>query len=355
MKNKMMKCVVTGIMTAVILVSGIVISPKDAKEAKAVALTEDKVFYDELTGKDFKELYVAQNKTAPTKEGYLFAGWYLGEGTDVVTTNTDLDAIKDGDKIYAKFVPSYVLSVKSQNYVGTAASENGIPSADNKTKTRVVSSVDDSLLYSKVGFTGTINNKTFDIESTKVWDTLSVNGKEYGPKKVFGETSKYFFILNIQNIPETEWAKQMYVRPYWITEDGTKVEGLGKYVYVEDGLKNYISVPVNLNNVTEGIAAGVLKVSYDKSRLKFVESIDGRVFDDMKISAHEDSKIACVGNVSTLQDVTKDDMYITLRFEVTDGISLEDRDALYQFAISAEDFANVNEDDVNLTVWDVQY
>ena len=147
----------------------------------------------------------------------------------------------------------------------------------------------------------------------------------------------------------------LYVRPYWITEDGTKVEGLGKYVYVEDGLKNYISVPLNLNNVTEGIAAGVLKVSYDKSRLKFVESIDGRVFDDMKISAHEDSKIACVGNVSTIQNVKKNDMYITLRFEVTDGIALEDRTSLYQFAISAEDFANENENDVNLKVWDVQY
>lgn len=352
-KNKMMKCVVTGVMTVAILLSGIVISPKDAKEAKAVALTEDKVGYDEFTGKDFKELYGAQPKKAPTKEGYLFAGWYFDEGTNVIK-ETNSDSIQDGDTVYAKFVPAYVLSVKSQNYADTTESAN----KTNTTTTRVISTVD-NLLYGEVGFSGLVNGKEFEIKTTKVWDTLSVgktgNTKEYGPDKVFGEVSDYYFVLNIQNIPEAQWAEQMYVRPYWVTEDGTKVQGLGKYVYVEDGVKGYISVPVNLNNVTEGMAAGVLRVSYDKDRLEFKESVTGRVFDEMKISAHEDSKIACVGNVSTLQDVTKDDMYITLRFKVTDGISLEDRTSLYQFAISAEDFANVDEEDVNLKVWDVQY
>lgn len=353
-KNKMMKRVATGLLAAVMLVSGIVVMPKEACAAETTEMAEgDKVWYDEMTVAEFEELYGENEKVAPTKEGYLFAGWYLDEGTTVIKEANDIEG---KTKVYAKFVPAYVLSVKSQNYAGTAESAN----KTNKTTTRVVSTVDESLLYSEVGFEIIINNnEPVTRKTTKVWEKLAVGAgnerKEYGATKIFGDVSKYFFVLNINNIPETEWAKQIFVRPYWITEDGTKVEGLGKYVYVEDGVKGYISVPVNLKNVTEGMAAGVLKVSYDKTRLEFVQSVTGRVFDEMKISAHEDSKIACVGNVSTLQDVTEDDMYITLRFRVTDGKSLEDRTTLYKFEVSAEDFANEKEDEVKLNVWDVQY
>lgn len=358
--KEMMKCMITGILTAVIVLSGVVVSPNEANEAEAVALSgEDKVYYDAKTGAEFKDLYVTQGKKAPVKEGYLFGGWYLDEGTTEITTKTDISSIADDTKVYAKFVPAYVLSIKSQNYANTTASASGTPSADNTTTTRVVSTVDESLKYSEVGFEVLVNGKTIQKNSKKVWEYLAVGNEECGATKVFGSASKYFFVLNINNIPETKWADKIYARPYWITEDGTKVEGLGKYVYVEDGLKRYISVPVNLNNVTAGIGAGVLEVDYDETKLKYVGCVAGRVFEEMKaadkVAADGNKYVRCVGNVEKLTNVTEDDMYITLRFEVIANETMTSRTAPYQFAVSEEDFTNIEETKVTLKVWDVQY
>lgn len=352
--RKMIKSVMAGILTTAILLSGVIISPTKGNEAEAVALAEDKVCYEKKTVEDFTNLYVTQDKKAPTKEGYLFGGWYKDNGTTPIKAASD---VTDDDTVYAKFVPAYVLSVKSQNYAKTAASAT--PSADNTTTTRVVSTVDESLQYKEVGFELLVNGKNITKSSTKVWEKLDVGGTDYGAETVFGTTSEYFFVLNIKNIPETKWADQIYARPYWITEDGTEVKGLGKYVYVEDGLKNYISVPVNLNNVTAGIGAGVIEVDYDETKLKYVECIAGRVFEEMKaadkVAADGNKYVRCVGNVETLADVTEDDMYITLRFEVIANETLTSRTAPYQFAVSEEDFTNVEETKVTLKVWDVQY
>lgn len=357
--KKMIKSVMAGILTVAIMMTGLIISPTKENEAEAVALSEDdKVYYDEKTGAEFKDLYVTQNKKAPTKEGYLFGGWYKDEGTTPITTETDLSSIANDTTVYAKFVPAYVLSVKSQNYADTKATASGTPSESNKTTTRVVSTVDKSLLYNEVGFEVVINGQTFGSKSNKVWEKLKVGETAYDAKTLYGTVSEYFFVLNINNIPETKWADQIFARPYWITEDGTKVEGLGKYVYVEDGLKGYISVPVNLNNVTENIAAGVLEVDYDETKLRYVECRTGRVFEEMVVAEKESAgnkSIRCVGNVTELVGVQEDDMYITLRFEVIANETLTSREKPYQFVISDEDFANLAENDVDLKVWDVQY
>ena len=56
-----------GILTVAIMMTGLIISPTKENEAEAVALSEDdKVYYDEKTGAEFKNLYVTQNKKAPT-------------------------------------------------------------------------------------------------------------------------------------------------------------------------------------------------------------------------------------------------------------------------------------------------
>lgn len=359
--KKIVKSVMVGILTVAITMTGFVVSPTEADEAEAVALAEDKVCYDETTVEDFTKLYVTQGKKAPTKEGYLFGGWYKDKGTTPITAASD---VTDNDTVYAKFVPAYVLSVKSQNYANTKASESGNPSASNTTTTRVVSTVDESLLYREVGFKVVINEQEFESKSNKVWRKLAVgtgtNRTEHEATNLFGEVSKYFFVLNINDIPETKWGDQIYVRPYWITEDGTEVEGLGKYVYIEDGLKKYISVPINLNNVTEGVAAGVLEVDYDETKLKYVECLTGRVFGEMAAADKEtdgNKYVRCVGNVEKVTDgdVTEDDMFITLRFEVIADETLTSREAPYEFSISDEGFVNVKEETVNLNVWDVQY
>lgn len=357
--NKILKMMTAGLMVAAVVVAGTYILPIQTYAAEVSEMADgDKVCYDAMTGEEFENLYITNNKKAPVKEGYLFGGWYEDEGVTPITADT-ASAAANRDTVYAKFVPAYVLSVKAQNYASTAASENGIPSADKKTTTRVVSTVDASLQYSEIGFSVVANNKEFEISTSKVWKKLGVGNQAYDAKTLYGTVSEYFFVLNVENIPETKWGDAIYARPYWVTVDGTQVEGLGKYVYVEDGLKGYISVPVNLNNVTAGIAAGVLEVDYDETKLQYVECATGRVFAEMdaadKVTADNNKYVRCVGNVETPENVTKDDMYITLRFKVITGETLTDREAPYQFVVSAEDFANKDEKEINLNVWNVQY
>lgn len=362
--GKIIKSMMVGILTVAIVMTGIIVSPTKANEAKAVALSgEDRVYYDKKTGAEFKDLYVTQDKTAPVKEGYLFGGWYQDEGVTPITLETDLSDISDEDSVYAKFVPAYVLSVKSQNYANTKVTEGGVPSASNTTTTRVVSTVDKSLKYNEVGFKVLANGKEFRSSSNKVWEKLKVGDTAYDAKMLYGTVSEYFYVLNINGIPETMWADQIYARPYWVTMDGTEVEGLGKYVYVEDGLKKYISVPINMNDVTDEVAAGVLQVDYDETKLRYVGSITGRVFGEMLAADREvngNKYVKCAGNVTELgdlqqDDLQQDDMFITLRFEVIVDETLTSRTAPYKFVVSEEDFVNVEEEEVSLKIWDVQY
>lgn len=368
-KKKMMKRVVTGIMVAVILVSGVVVLPKEANAAETTGLSEiptadDKVLPVQVSVADFNTFYGETEKIAPTKEGYLFGGWYLDETlTNAIKSKTD---VQEKETVYAKFVPAYVLSVKAQNYASTEPTD-GAATETNQTTTRVISTVD-NLSYQEVGFEVHIEGKeAVVVNTTKVWEKLAVgkngdaNYTEYGTDPVFGKASTYFFVLNVNKIPETKWDEAIYVRPYWITEDGTKVEGLSKYVYTEDGIKKYISVPINLNNMTEGVAAGVLKVSYDDSKMDFVESVVGKVFGEMEINP-QTGVVTCVGNVDTLTDTTENDMYITLRFSVKDTekplaqrVVDDQTDETYKFAVSAENFASIKEVAVTINVWDVQY
>ena len=356
-KNKIMKCIIVGMLTTAMLVSGIIVSKTKANAATEMA-EGDKVCYEEMNVTKFETFYGDEKKVAPTKEGYLFGGWYLDSAlTKPVKARDDVD-----DKVYAKFVPAYVLSVKAQNYSDTEAGKEGTTPETNTTTTRVVSSVDASLLYQEVGFKVKIEGKDeVTVKTTKVWEKLAAGTgdkqKTYQATQIFGAHSKYFFVLNVNKIPETKWGEAIYVRPYWVTEDGTTVEGLGKYVYTEDGVKRYISVPINLNNVTEGIAAGFLKVTYDSEySLTFKEAVVGKVFTEMEVNA-QGSSLTCVGNVTTLEDVKvgeADDMYITLRFQLPDGATLGEQE-FYNFEVSAEDFINIDEDDVTFNVWNVQY
>ena len=101
------------------------------------------------------------------------------------------------NSLTAKFVPAYVLSVKSQNYADTKATASGTPSESNKTTTRVVSTVDKSLLYNEVGFEVVINGQTFGSKSNKVWEKLKVGETAYDAKTLYGTVSEYFFVLNL--------------------------------------------------------------------------------------------------------------------------------------------------------------
>ena len=292
------KKVAAGFLAAAVIIAGVAIIPvQDVKAA-----TEGT---DVPTG---GVTYVSMAVTAetPTKAGYLFGGWYQDDADDAYYSSKPTV----GTSAYAKFVPAYVLSVKAQNFYGRGSAAT--------TTTRLVSSVD-SDDYTKVGFEVIKQGETVDIGTnvSKVYENLKVKTGENSSDsckadKVFGNGAKYFAVLQLNNIPSDVWEQNTYVRPYWVTPDGTKVTGLPKYVRVDDGYEGFISVAVNLKTA-EDIAAGVVNVSYDNTKLEFDSYYAGKVFEEMEV-ADKGTSVKCVGNVENIQDNAKaDDMYISLR------------------------------------------
>ncbi len=182
-------------------------------------------FYGTKAGWDKPSDYIdaSGNKTAPTKEGYVFAGWYTSDTKPTMDT-----ALKQGDEMpeyaYAKFVNKNVLGVASQITLGTNTES---PS----TKLRLVTSVD-NLQYRSIGFDVTYSgreNNPHDFHTRNVYKTLTgyVNEEtreSYTPQQTFSSDANYFaaFIVTVNS---KLFDKQITVTPKWTTLDGTEVKG----------------------------------------------------------------------------------------------------------------------------------
>ena len=176
--------------------------------------------------------------------------------------------------------------------------------------------------------------------------------------QAFGAAASYFNVWRLNNINDANDSKIIYARPYWVTMDGTKVEGLAKYVHVEDGYKNYISVPINLLT-GEAVAAGALDLTYPSEKLEIVGVETGRIFSNMQIDqTSKTGTIKMVGYAKpTLHDgalvhTQADGIYANVRFvEKEDG----DADGTH-FDMKIKDFCDWDEELVKtVKAWDVTY
>ena len=349
MNKKNLLCFVkrltAGILTTGMIVGGIVVAPKQAD----AATVEDKVIYEE--GYDITKYWDAEKSKAPVKAGYVFGGWYSAKEENAYLTYEDA---KNAETAYAKFVPAQVLSVKAQNMEGTGET------VTDKTHVRIISSLD-SKNYTKVGFDIYLANsvklvkdddytKNEPLETDKIYDGILVgkNKQEKRASEIFGGASKYVSVWQLENIDSAHWGKIIYVRPYWITKDGTKVEGLAKYVHIEDEYEGYISVPVNLLD-EEKVAAGIVEMAYDKA-LEYVEVEEGRVLPDMTCFHNADTKtVKMVGNApNTGKYISGETLFANVRFKKP----AEDTN----FEMTPVQFCNWKEETVEIDkVWDVKY
>ena len=260
-KLRKLFCVVAMFMATVMLV------PTMAKaEEQREHVGDAGIFYTtEFDIKDYWNEDSSKSK-APIVEDYVFGGWHqkVGETYEPLTKAQ----AKNATTAYAKFVPAYVLSVKAQNMYGTTASTEN-------TSVRIITSVD-SKQYEAIGFEVYLANKNQlfkndnkePLETSRVYDGIIVqtgegekDQKEKTASAIFGKASNYVGVWELTDIAKAHYGKIIYVRPYWITKDGTTVKGLAKYVHIEDEYKGYISVPVNINR-TKDIAAGAINMSY---------------------------------------------------------------------------------------------
>lgn len=339
-----------------LMLAGLIILPTESKAATYTY--EDEIIYTD----DVKNAVALYNKKeAPTKAGYVFGGWFADdEGKKQIATDT----VEANETLFAKFVPAYVLSVKAQNH-------KDVSNTSSTGTFRLVSSVDSNANYQEVGFDvlyGNIDQEGYrqTAKGSKVYSKIIVhenNGtnSEYVPEDVFGQHAKYFNIAVVKGIKSTSFSKTIYVKPYWITNDGTKVYGLGKYVCIQDGLDGIISIPINLYTA-QAIAAGIVELTYPKE-LTYYET-DGyrqgdRLLNEMKVNVDKKTRtIRCAGNAaSNVQADT--DIYISLRFKIADEYknTVTIGKTRLNFEIKDTQFCDWSEQFVTMTdyVWDVQY
>lgn len=411
----------------------------------------DKIVYEAVDVSVFEGLFGVE---APEKVGYYFGGWYVNQ-PDEGETDADCTAIKYTSQkeeivkdnpngvVYAKFVPSYMMNVKVQNSAKIQKTNSKGNSwekafieknstlfdATNTTKIRMISAID-STRYQEVGFHVFVNgnrawakveskyNKTV-YSKINIANSDGVIERSHTAKELFGLNSENYdpklIIANFSNIPEKGWKTSIFVRPYWVTFDGIEVRGNGRYIHVEDGIKGYVTVPINLQGNSEeleGIVAGTLDVKYDSTKLTYVDTIqfnDGEYKDTgykagadlntviVKQSSVIDennsnlTKIKCAairkiaGDMeeitpneyaakkrvgSTTSDEYKNsaantyeavnNMYVTLRFKPTEAYKNEG--GFLEFYISNTTFCDYGDTEVNnkekivpIDVWDVRY
>ena len=352
--------IAAGLLATVVVAFGIFATSMSVNAEKTSA---DTVIYDNETFQMSDYYHADGEKIAPVLPGYVFGGWYEDDkGQKPLTEDRATDYERtSGRRAYAKFVPAYVLSVKAQNKSGTSE-------AVDKTNIRIVSSVD-SKKYQNVGITLLLNNKNDKSPepTTTVYTGMEVekDGKieVRTPKQIFGEASEFLTGWRIQNIAKGNYGKILYVRPYWTTMDGTKVEGLARYVHVEDGYKNLVSVPVNLMTdplTREGIAAGALKVICNDPRFEVydVQAVEnGRILANMDYHVVNGNTVKIVENVTGIgETATPDGIFANVRFRLKDGESYTCGNGTFlNFTVAEEDFRNWDEATVPMNAWDVRH
>ncbi len=349
-EGRLLPCVVQrclAVFLAIVLLGEIMIPPNDVKAAETREIKYDDQY-------EISEYWSAEEKKVPVQDGYLFAGWYR------LASNGSYEAIKEEElnagslssfNAVAKFVPAYVLSIKTQ----VSKYENN---GKEVSALRVLSSVD-STKYQEVGFDVQLGKKGHNHVScpsvySAVYKGPQSNETIY-PEDVFGELSDFFMAVDINNISRVNDASIVYARPYWITLDGTKVEGVARNNRVEDqdAAKNYISQPVNLLNGDMEVAVGKIQVSYNAEAYELVqnkngEKVDaGRVFPKLMYTADEQNgTITFVGRGATLNEIIKaDGIFANMRFKKKAGAS-ENADLQWKIDVDATQFCDWNENDV---------
>lgn len=367
MRNIIVSCTkksVTFLLAVAMMAGALLVTSTETKAAeKGIVTTPEGIKYVQYDASDCILGRAPEFSGVDEDYGYLFGGWYI-EHDDIynpVTTRSEIDNMETGDKLYAKFVPAYVMSVKCQNFAGTKSNST-------KTDMRIVSSVD-SLNYDHYGFDlymmtkksdGTYTVKVMGVDGTQntthtyrrysVYDSMDAASPRitYQPSDLFGDAAKYFTVWRIGDIPLKAFDRIIGVKPYWVTLDGVKVYGLSRYAHVEDAFNNYINVPINLQN-KEGVAAGKLTVKYDKNKYTLEGTECGKMFEEItSINYSDTGRIECVGNVSASnisKNKASNDIYINLRFKVNGKTS---DDLLSKKDIYAEDFDVIEESFSNI-------
>ena len=151
--------------------------------------------------------------TAPEKEGMIFAGWYLDAAMTKPLSKDAVTGYAD-----AKFVDANTLSLKYQLSADVSAEKT-------TTDLRLLTGVE-SLNLSGIWFEVNFNGNNLNLNCTKVYSQILVNGQLSGTaSRYFGSDADYFAAFIITGIPQAAFDSPFAVTPTWKTLDGTVVSG----------------------------------------------------------------------------------------------------------------------------------
>lgn len=181
---------------------------------------------------DFETFRDGETMEAPVApSGYVFAGWYYDEACVSSPVSTSTKTLEADTKVYAKFVPETVLSVKGQSRYTEGNT--------SKIDLRLVTTVD-SFQYREVGFIVTNRAGTPKIYKQQyVFASLNAAGIKYAPE-FFNACSIRFGTINISGITVSgegiDPNRVIPVQAYWITKDGTRVTGPARTIKMSDAV-----------------------------------------------------------------------------------------------------------------------
>lgn len=377
MKKSFVKKIFIGILSVAIIGTMFTFASNDTNAAST-----SKVKYQPVEYSVFKDCI--DNSKAPECEqtddaaGYLFAGWYKEDDAEALIIESS-EGISESDTILAKFVPARLASVYWQNRADVEEANV------TTTNLRMVSTVD-SLNYKEVGFNVYGREKNQDgtysdwlmygygtaneLKSTKAYTGLNVyqvgsNGalEQVGaaktPADLYGQDAEgfRFTTASLTGIPKEAYDTIVAVKPYWVTLDGTYVEGAGEFNRVQDGIDGIINISVNVREA-DPIAVGLLSVSYTPADFECVGVECGKVFEEMNYEIDtQNGTVTCVGNVSGSADnANPSEVYVNLRMKKTSSNNLAAGAATFNVNTNEESFCNIAEQFVtNVQVWDVRY
>lgn len=176
--------------------------------AEVKQITTDYISYEDIT---------TFNIDSDTPDGKIFAGWYKDKDNE---TGVEPYMEKTGSA-YAKFVNADVLTAWAQ-----------LKEGDDTNEIRFLSSVD-GLDYEKVGFSisgtyGDRNLKATNTETKTVYTYITAGEDQVYPNAITKSNDSKFIFTHVIKGLNKETKLTVTVTPYWVTADGTKVNGAPK-------------------------------------------------------------------------------------------------------------------------------
>lgn len=276
------------------MIPGIYLGGKESKEVQAADTEAEQVAEtsasaivlesDLIYSKDVVKSKLGRSEEAPTKDGYLFAGWYNDRDyKSPIKTEDDVKG-DDAGNVYAKFVQEGVLSIKTQATTQKVTNKDteitdGQERYNDMYVLRFVSSVD-SLDYKEVGFVLKEDKSEAKLKytTTKVFKRIKSTTTgvgaydEFSPKLV--DTKSEYFITAKHPVAENDIEMNITVQAYWTTYDGTVVYGTPRCVSVNDGKIGISTINMSFVNVTENKITTDDKLKIDGYSAAIAEVID---------------------------------------------------------------------------------